>query len=569
MGGATIAPPVNKKKKMMKKICFLIGLFFISCNISIFAQGNEVDAYTLSNAGLGGTARSISMGGAFGALGGDMSVISSNPAGLGIYRSSEVSGTFDFSIVNTSSNWDGNNSNRSKIRFAPINFGFELYFPVASGSIKNWNLGFSYNRLKTFNRKYSMIGSGQPYSISEYIASLATNAFVDRDGNYSGIPESDLIYGKGNDPYDKSSLSGHWLPILGYEAGMYGNMIEGGTDGVYQSAFGSARGNNWDVNKPNMSTLSVAEGGSIDEYNIGFGMNVSDFLFLGTSISVTTIDYKYTSGYIETFSSGNSKEDNLFLRNWLNTEGTAFSANLGAIMNFNLFRLGVAYNSPRYYEMTDFYDAYAGTYINSFTKPSMENCTPENSYSEYEFQTPGKWIFSGSAIIGQSALLSFDYEIMNYSKMKYFGKDYDNDRYEYATNDMIREDYSLSHTFKVGTEIKINPQLAVRAGYLMQTSPMKEQLVNNDVEVFSAGTIPHFTVTQKPTNYYTAGLGYRFTPNFYMDFACVFRYNTAKAYAFSSTPYNEPKYDIYPVYSNSAKLTTKTTRLIFTLGYKY
>ena len=555
---------------MMKKINLFICLLFLSCNINLFAQGNEIDAYTLSNTELGGTARSMSMGGAFGALGGDVSVIANNPAGLGIYRSSEISGSLDLSIAKSSTNWSGLNTNQSKTRFAPNNFSFELYFPTSSGSVRNWNLGFSYNRVKNFNRRYRMESNGQPYSIADYIATRATNAYAD-DKGYYGIHEADLIYKKDvYDPYYNDDLSSHWLSVLGYEAGMYGNMIDYGADDVYQSAFGRKNGNSWDTYSPKNTFLSVNESGFMDEYNIGFGMNVSNFMFLGASISVTDINYKYRSRYEELFDNPDySKEDHLYLDNWLNTEGTALSVNVGAIMNLQMLRLGVAYNSPRWYDMTDYFDATGGTYINGgYPEPKLENFTPENSYSEYRFRTPGKWIFSGAAILGQNALISVDYELMNFKGMKYSSAE-SNDRRYYPENELIDDDFTWSHTLKLGTEVKINPQFAVRAGYMMQTSPMKEQLYNNDVEVYPSGTIPHFTVTSNPTYYFTAGLGYRFTPNFYIDMAYVYKYNKVEAYAFSNTYYDELDYDIVPIPSTPAELISKSTRLVMTLGYKF
>ena len=553
----------------MKKIIFFICLLFLSCNINLFAQGNEIDAYTLSNTELGGTARSISMAGAFGALGGDISVISNNPAGLGIYRSSEISGSLDLNMNKTSTNWNGLKTDQSKTKFAPNNFGFELYFPTSSGTVRNWNLGFSYNRVKNFNRRYRMENAGQSYSIADYIAARATNAFADDKGNF-GISEDDLIYREGSyDPYNNYNLSSHWLPILGYESGMYGNMADYGVDDVYQSAFGRRSGGSWQTYSPKQSLLSVVESGSMDEYNIGFGMNISNFMFLGASVSVTDINYKYRSGYDELFDNPEyAREDNLYLQNWLSTEGTALSVNLGAIMNFQMLRLGVAYNSPRWYDMTDYYDATAGTYISGYNEPKMENSTPEGAYMEYKFRTPGKWIFSGAAILGQSALVSVDYELMNFKGMSFSEKSSYDDQY-FPANDHIDEDFTWQHTLKLGAEIKVNPQFAVRAGYMMQTSPMKEQLYNNDIEVYPAGTIPNFTVTSNPTHYITAGIGYRFTPNFYIDLACVYKYNKSEAYAFSNTYYDDEKYGIIPIPTRPAELITKSTRIVMTLGYKF
>ena len=536
----------------MKKISlFTIILFFFT--IKLFAQGNEIDAYTLSNPELGGTARSMSMAGAFGALGGDLSVISNNPAGLGIYRSSEVSGTLDFSRINTSTDWKGVTTNMDKSRFTLSNFAFSLYFPTASDGLRNWSFGFSYNRLKNFKRSYRMRNNGQDFSMADYAAWRATNAF----GYGDGITLGELTYTDNYDPYNNSDLSGHWLPILGFETGMYDHFT--GRKNEYQSAFGYGK---WQIDSPTNSNLTVNENGHIDEYNLGCGFNISNSVFLGASISITDIDYRYSSFYGDEFKQ-NAAKDFLSMENRLNTKGTAISANIGVITNFDMIRLGVAYNSPRLYQMTDYFSAWAMTDIEGYDPPRMENETPKDSYSEYQFRTPSKWIFSSAVVIGQSALVSADYELTNYHGMIFSDRNGDNG---YETNDFIKEDFTYGHTLKLGTEIKPTKQFSLRAGYMMQTSPMRKALANNDVEVLPAGTIPHFTVTSKPTNYITAGLGYRFSQNFYMDLACVYRYNQSDAYAFSNTYSNRQTVDIH---STPAKLITKSTRFALTLGYKF
>ena len=73
----------------MKRLYILTISFFLSLLISN-AQ-NETDALRFSQTFPGGTARTIGMSGAFGAFGGDFSTLSINPAGIGVYRSSEFS----------------------------------------------------------------------------------------------------------------------------------------------------------------------------------------------------------------------------------------------------------------------------------------------------------------------------------------------------------------------------------------------------------------------------------------------------------------------------------------------
>ena len=542
----------------MKRVGLLFSILLLHSAIDAFAQGNEIDAYTLSNPELNGTARSMAMGGAFGALGGDLSVIANNPAGLGIYRSSVVSGTLDLSRTSTSTDWSGVSADRNKSRFTLSNFAFSLYFPTGSDGMRNWSFGFSYNRLKNYQRSYKMANNGQTYSMADFAAWRASNAF----GYGNGISLRDITLTDNYDPYNNSSLSGNWLPILGYESGMFDHFV--GRDNDYQSAFGgwSDNGQQWLIDSPTKSTMIVNENGHMDDYNFGLGFNMSNAFFWGLSLSVTDIDYRYSSFYDELFSNS-PKNDYLYMENRLNTKGTAVAVNIGAILNLEKIRLGVAYNSPRYYEMTDYYSAWAGTEINGFDVPKMESETPEKSYSEYSFRTPDKWLFSAALVLGQSAVISADYEMMNYKNMQFADRDGGTN---FDANDYIKEDYTWSHTMKLGTEINVNRRFALRAGYVMQTSPMRKSLANNDVEVLPAGTISHFTVTSKPTNTITAGMGFRFTPNVFMDLAWLYRINHAHAYAFSNT-YNSKKET--DVHASPAKLLTKSTRFILTLGYKF
>ena len=105
---------------MKKAICILASAFLLSGG-AVFAQG-EMDAYKFSQYDLSGTARYLGMGGAFGALGGDISAMGGNPAGLGIYRSSEIVTTLSLSSMKTNTEWSGTkmDENRTKFNFDNI-----------------------------------------------------------------------------------------------------------------------------------------------------------------------------------------------------------------------------------------------------------------------------------------------------------------------------------------------------------------------------------------------------------------------------------------------------------------
>ncbi len=549
----------------MKRSYLFLCMLLLSSGVA-FAQG-EIDAYRLSQTELNGTARYMGMGGAFGALGGDISVMSANPAGLGVYRSSEVVTTLNLSMINAQSNWNGSKIDNDKTKFDFGNIAYVGYVPTGKDEgIIGWNFGFSYNRIKNFNRNYRMSGT-QGASLADYVASRASNAFQDANGYY-GIPEGQLILTDNYDPYfNKASVGGEsvwlpWLPILGYEGGYFGTQY--GRDDVYHSGFGERTNGVWNTFSPNLSTLDVRERGAIDDYTFSLATNVSNFLFLGASFIVTDVDYSVSTVYDEDF----PQSDHLYLDNHLSTDGTGYSFDLGAIVSpTDFLRLGVAYNSPKWYKLNDYYYAEAGTYIHSWEKPKFDANTPDDAdtYTPYRLRTPDKWIFSAAGIIGTQALISVDYEIQNYKNMNLSNREGS----DYADNDFIDQDFGMAHAIRVGAEYKPTPQFAVRAGGVWQTSPMKSDFKNGNVEVMTAGTIPNYTLDAGTISTYSVGLGYRFTPNFYMDLTCIYRTQKENAYAFSSTFYEDAASHIAPVESVPASLKTNTTRLALTLGYKF
>ena len=78
----------------MKKVKMIIlAALSVSALTGIQAQ-TLYDASRLLDNDLNGTARFVGMGGAMGALGGDISTMGTNPAVIGIYRRNEAIITF-------------------------------------------------------------------------------------------------------------------------------------------------------------------------------------------------------------------------------------------------------------------------------------------------------------------------------------------------------------------------------------------------------------------------------------------------------------------------------------------
>lgn len=92
---------------MTKKIALITGL---SASAFFFAQDVSTIRNTSSfydNHSTLGTARYSAMAGSMGALGGDISSINSNPAGLGVFITSDISGSFLTNSDNTTSTLNG------------------------------------------------------------------------------------------------------------------------------------------------------------------------------------------------------------------------------------------------------------------------------------------------------------------------------------------------------------------------------------------------------------------------------------------------------------------------------
>jgi long-subunit fatty acid transport protein len=533
----------------MKKVIVLVSALLLWCSNAIFSQG-QLDAYKYSQTDILGTARYMSMGGAFGALGGDISVMGVNPAGLGIYKRSEIVTSLNVNTVDATSGW-GEQSKASKTNFYFGNIAYVNYFPTSSDAgLVSWNFGFSYNRLKDYNRTYTSRGGGNGRSITDYVAERASRA---------GYHKDKLLSTNSYDPYSNPAVS-DWLSILGYNS----VFIEAYNDNPnkYYSTFGSMNNGVWQDFRLSQRELTVKESGAIDQYNVALGFNVSDFLFFGADLAITDINYHYNSFYRELF---DPEPNKLTLENNLKTEGSGYQVNAGVILSpVSFFRIGAAYNSPTWYKMSDTYSAtaYSDTY---FWEKDVTANAPDSDYPgvyDYRYSTPGKWILSAAAIIGQTALLSADYELTNYRHMNTSDVDGIDNK---ATNDEIAENFAAANTLRLGAELRVTPQFAIRAGAAIASNPMNEDLRTGKKEVFTVGTVPHYTL-DNTMKIYSAGLGYRFTPNFYMDLACLLKAQEENLYAFSNM-FDTNKQTV--IESKPAALKTSTTRMVLTLGYKF
>ncbi len=525
----------------MKKILFGVLALSVGWTTPLLAQG-EMDVYKLSGNHLVGTARSVSMGGAFGALGGDLGGVAINPEGIGVYRGSEFVATLNFQ--NTASNLLGDKFNKSRLDFSSI--GYVANIQLYDKSMSRLNLGFSYNRLKSFGRKYTMEPGSQGTSLTDYIAKKS-----------QGISVQDLRNSVSSNGF--TPVSGvPWLSILGYQSYLINPASVVNNEQLYQSVITQG--------ETVAPLLDVEEKGGVNRYDFTIGTSFSDKLNIGLSLSVTDLDYELNSTYEEGFLSGTN--NGFALNNYLRTTGSGFQVGVGAIYRpVDELRIGVSYQSPTWYQMSDNYAASMEENVAAYTTATdyaSGKVSTGGYQDDYQMRTPDKWTFSVATILGKKAIVSLDYEVSNYKLMELSQSGYSS---AYAdVNRYIQEDFRTASALRLGAEYRFTPRFSGRLGYAWQQSPMKadytKQLAN---EIVTAGTVTQFSVDGNSTAF-TCGLGYRLTKTMYLDAALVTATQKSKLYAFS------PVFDADNTHLAtvpSADLKTSQVTGLLTLGVKF
>lgn len=530
---------------VMKKILFAIML---GVPMLVAAQ-TAVDAYSVSQSDLKGTARYMSMAGAYSALGGDISAINQNPGGIGVYRSSDITLTLNLDMQSTKSNGNGDLSKINQTKFTCNNFGYVGAYSLDSETMPFINFGISYNRPVSFNRRYGgKIGD---------INNSLTNKIAMESNGYD---PSELTFGDdGYDPYIDSNAP--WLSIMAYRSFLI-NPVNGNYEGLMNAKTSG------------FSEYEIVEEGGIDEYNMTLGGNVADMLYWGFSFGISELDFDKYTYYGEGLNNAtvvmNKAQDlekdgtaAFGLQNWLNTTGNGWNFKFGLIYKpINELRVGVAIHTPTYWTLKDaIYSTmnYETIASNNYTEKGLEEANAGYlDEVDYKVKTPWKLNAGLAAVLGAKAIVSLEYERTAYDDMNI---EYPNGYGIYSEDRLITQSikdyYQAVNTYRIGAEYRLTPSFSLRLGYAYQSSPVKEDALNGKKEIITAGTTPAYTF-DKSTQYITAGLGYRYK-GFYTDLAYVNKSRESEYNAFSDAGYETPK----------AIVKDNNNQLVWTIGYRF
>lgn len=551
----------------MKKIFTLVALGLFVSATQVVAQ-SVYDGAKLTGNDLNGTARFVGMGGAMGALGGDISTIGTNPAGIGLYRSSDIMTSFGFSAFGSESQYLGDKWNSDKNRASFDNAGFVYSTKIGNTTTLRYvNFGFNYHKAKSFYKNMEMNGHLGDYSQAFLMASQADGIFDWKNS------------------FDNNDIG--WLSAVGYEGFVISpSLTTEQNEFPYKDKDGNQMvndaGNPLYYNYDFYNTIvpdgaspyarfHSEERGGINQYDFNVAFNFNDRFYLGLTLGAYSVDYnKYTS-YDEDY----GDETGYNLQGWNKISGSGFDVKLGAILRpfeYSPFRIGLAIHTPVFYNLdyktsvlmqSDVWNEATGS-VDYYDVDSRDFLPGKRDMARpFRFQTPWTYNLSLGYTAGNNLALGAEYEYQDYSSMKFSDLDgYDSAfEWENSTTSMLKG----VHTVRLGLEYKVIPQFAFRAGYNYSSAAFNEDAYK-DLAINSIQTDTDFANSKSQSNY-TLGIGYR-GETFYADLA--YKYSAYKE-------------DFYPFVNGftddrgvamigtpeATKVTNTRSQVLFTVGMRF
>ncbi|WP_445718890.1 OmpP1/FadL family transporter [Flavobacterium sp.] len=440
----------------MKKILFIAMLHFSFLSLAQEMTTSDALRYAIEN--INGTARFRSMGGAFGAVGGDLSSININPAGSLFFNNNFASASITSFNNNNNSNYFGTRNKESYSTLDLNQIGAVLVFNDKSGS-SDWNkisVALNYENTNNFDNRLFTSGVNPYNSISQY--------FVNQANFVANTEFNDYQYDMAFDTY---IIDPHPSVPNQYVS----NVSPGGN--YYQDYFATANGYNGKL------TANVAT-------------SYKDKLFLGINLNAHFTDYVLTTSLYENNDNPDNPNTqptvrNIVFDNQLSTYGSGFSFNLGAIYKATeSLRLGASYESPTWYNLNDELVQDLYTYDNVNVALGDENRyygSPIFIFPTYRLRTPSKITGSATYIFNKIGLISIDVAQKDYSNTEFKNTNQNNFR---DLNSQMNTELKNAYEIRIGGEYKIK-QFSIRGGYRFEESPYKVDYAMGDLTAYSAG----------------------------------------------------------------------------------
>jgi len=439
----------------------------------LFSQNNYI-----------GTARTLAMGNAFTALGGDPGAFVLNPAGSAVSSTVQVSLTGGFStsvsvaqgttMNGTTPNGFGDRLKTNMTKFIMPNVAVMASYDTNGGNaVKRFTLGISINTTDVYNDNTYAAGNHYGTSFAGYLASCITAPYsklIDNDAYYNGYA---------------------WDAVMAVQSGMVSTV--GGKDDVYVGATEKySDDGEGHYNIYPAGTLTQHYGrlitGKKNDVVINASLDLNDWIYIGANLGCQYINYSYDwylkemaqdpSDFDIDFNDGGTTVRTYFsdlkYQYWYQAKGTGIYGKLGILMTpGKTFRVGATIQTPTFLAMKEYYGVSGETNFQN-TKFSSSSSSPDGDWS-YSMRAPWRASLGVAATLGKVAALSADYEMAAFGRSMRFGSKSSAEDTFSSVNSDIKDCLGAQHNLRLGAEVKIASIIALRAGYGLQTSPVRKE----------------------------------------------------------------------------------------------
>jgi hypothetical protein len=454
---------------MIKYLYLIVAVAVFSAN-QLNAQLPE-DAIRMSWSTPSGTARNQAIGGAMGSLGGEITSVFVNPAGIGSYKTSEFVFTPFISMFGSKGSFRGTATtaaSESRFNVGTTGFVFGQTNPQSRWSSKAFSIAI--NRTANFNNSILYRGDNDFSSFSE--------AFAEEFAN-SGLPINTVLY---DAPLSFGTKLANWTYLID-------TLTANGTTQVVGLPERDAILNGTDVNL--RQEKRITSKGGITELAFAYAANMDDKLYIGGSIGVPIVNYERTSVMRESDLSGNNNNNfnSAEYSEVYEANGFGVNAKIGMIIKpTQSFRAGLAIHTPTIYGLKEDTRGYIQTDLENYLSGGSTSFANEDTiYSQfdigvpvyrYDYFSPWKFLVSGSYVIGgledvtqQKGFVTADIEYVTHRSSRFRSADEGDDNAYYdAVNEGIKTSYKGAFNFRVGGELKFNT-LMTRLGFSYYGSP--------------------------------------------------------------------------------------------------
>lgn len=491
--------------------------------------GYYIDALRFSQTYSGGTAMSMALGGANTALGAELTSISGNPAGLGLYNRSEFAFTPSFTFAENKSSVNGYDQKHQNTYWHLDNIGVVLN--KTKGEIGGWlggSFGFSVNKINDFNAEYKYGLVNTQNSLADYFIESA-----------NGLPASQFP-----GPADATDLT-----TLAYHTYLIGPLEVIDTTLANDEYFSDVTS----FLRPSVNQQeTVKTSGNQYQWSIAYGGNLADVLYIGFGVGVVNLKYTAEKFYEEN-NFDYSAEDPAYdpissvkADETLSIEGTGVNATFGLILRpVSFVRLGASITTPTVYNITDRYNAglsadwndfFYGDLIGGDTTLNYLEARSAEVLSRYKLTTPFRATAGAAVFFGKLGFVTVDVEYLDYRNIWLEGEDFSLD----ADNDFMMANFSEALNIKSGAEIRLD-DIRFRAGYAIDNVPLTA-----DWDYKS------------PNHRISAGAGLHFE-NFFSDLTVINTQNKSTYSPYALVDGSEPVVEFKKNYWNA----------MLTLGFKF